>query len=101
MVAKVEHVERFSRRLLDTMLDMAEIGVVGMGELFASTVCAHVDWCTISDLALNDEVGEKFDWDTTVSSEEWETILVTPKSRNKWWHALKGDWARRRAPRSE
>ena len=92
VVAKVEHVERFSRKLLDEMLDLAELSVVGMGELFASTVCAHLKWCTIADLVESSDVGGKFDWNTTVSSEEWRAIMASTATQGKWWHALKGEW---------
>ena len=92
VLMKKEHVERFSRRFLDVMLDMGQVGVVGFGELYASTVCSLIDWCTTRDLENDGEVGAKFDWNTEVSTDEWRAIISEERTRNKWWHALKSEW---------
>ena len=92
VLLKKEHVERFSRRFLDLMLDMGQVGVVGFGELYASTVCSLIDWCTTRDLENDGEVGAKFDWNTEVSADDWRAITSDERTRNKWWHALKSEW---------
>ena len=47
---KHEHVERFSRRLLLTLRDVAELRLSALGELFESSVCNALSWCTMRDL---------------------------------------------------
>ena len=47
---KHEHVERFSRRLLRTMRDLAEVRVSALGEYYESSVCNALSWCVLRDL---------------------------------------------------
>ena len=48
---KWEHVERISRRLLLTLRDITELRMSAVGEVFESSVCAALSWCTSRNLA--------------------------------------------------
>ena len=45
-----EHIERFSPRLLRSLSDAIDHGAVAHGELFASSLCSALPWCTTFDL---------------------------------------------------
>ena len=48
---KWEHVERMSRRLVETLRDLLDLRISAYGEVFESSVCRSLSWCTTSDLA--------------------------------------------------
>jgi len=48
---KWEHVERFSRRLAETLRDLLELRISAYGEVFESSVCGSLSWCTMRNLA--------------------------------------------------
>lgn len=50
---KWEHVERFSARLIVALRDLLDLRISAYGEVFESSVCAALSWCTSANLALD------------------------------------------------
>ena len=47
---KWEHIERYSVALLDRVGDLLRRGAAAYGEVFASTVCARMSWCSTAEI---------------------------------------------------
>ena len=85
-----EHVQRFSRRLLEALYDLAadrRAPVAAWSEMGTPTLCRHLGMRATS---LRDEhLGDPFAFDGRVSEEDWERLCKLPSQRGRLFHALK------------
>ena len=106
---KWEHLERFTPRLLAALDTALEHGVVAHGELFSSSLCASLSWCTAADLRTltwprQDGLAvaeKKVEWDRT-EGERGVIIGAAALAANdgKWRHLSRTALCRVRADAS-
>jgi hypothetical protein len=82
----MEHVRRYSMRLLDAMHDAMHLGLWARSEAFDPTVCNALDWCTRDQLHRGRWRG-KLTWNEHVTLEQWRDVPP-----NRWHHPIK--WMR-------
>ena len=94
-VVKVEHVERYSTRLLLAINNLLELGIAMHGEFFSSTVCSNWAWCSIASLDSDSFVKDPeatFCWNCSITPSQWAGYR-REEANSVWYHALKWDWA--------
>ena len=85
-----EHVQRFSRRLLEALYDLAtdrQAPITAWSEMATPTLCRHLRLHATS--LRNEHLGDPFAFDGRVTEEEWERLCKLPSQRGRLFHALK------------
>merc|ERR1712151_1274699 len=79
-VHKWEHVERYSARLLSELHYYLSSGVILHGEIFSSSVCSILPWCSLQDLRDLGHTYDQYDGSKT-------NLSKVRQGTGKWYHA--------------
>jgi len=84
-----EHVQRFSRQLLENIHLLGLEGIVGWSEASTPTLCDYLE--LKRGHLKKDHIGKEYSWDGRMSYDEWHHLLTKSSKRgtNKLYHALK------------
>lgn len=82
-----EHVQRYSRHLLDELHVLHKLGVAAHGEFFAATVCSTDPACEIHWMEPDGVIGSRYNWSSQVTPFDWRRLEKEEPGR--WFHALK------------